>query len=174
MSSDPTSITSEALEILVVRELRKAGIEPVPMRRHRLEAGGAGFAFDLVGKLAAYGQRWSALIACSNVRTPATAADVIAARRRADAAEVTSALLCTTAVVAPDAVAQGQQMRVPLLRVVDAQDALTKAGMIQPGQLPAWVPEFTLEIVTELHAARLLAANEPELILRALRTNDSA
>ena len=172
--SDVGSITAEAFEILVVRELRKAGIEPVQVRRQPLHSSEPGFAFDLVARLECYGHRWRALIECSNHPRPVSAEDVSALRDRADEAHLVSALLCTTAAYAPEAVARGDLLRVALLRVVDAHHASTNAGWLQPGQLPAWAPEFKLELVTQAHPGRSLGANEPELILRELRASDSS
>lgn len=171
---DVGSITADAFEILVVRELRKAGIEPVQVRRQALHSSEPGFAFDLVARLECYGHRWRALIECSNHPRPVSAEDVSALRDRADKAHLVSALLCTTAAYAPEAVARGDLLRVALLRVVDAHHAASNAGWLQPGQLPAWAPEFKLELVTQTNPGRSLDADDPELILRELRASDSS
>ena len=76
--SDVGSITAEAFEILVVRELRKAGIEPVQVRRQAFHSREPGFAFDLVARLECYGHRWRALIECSNHPRPVSAEEVSA------------------------------------------------------------------------------------------------
>jgi hypothetical protein len=172
--SDVQSITAEAFEILVVRELRKAGIEPVQMRRQSWRASETEYVFELAGKLESYGHRWSALIECSNRPGMVSAADVSALRERADAGRIASALLCTSAAFEPDATARAHELRIALLRVVDAQQALMRAGTIQGGQLPAWLPEFALELVTSVSAGQLLEANQPELVLRELRPSNSS
>lgn len=168
--SDPRSITADALEILVARELRKASIEPVGLRRERMRAEETGFEFDLAGRLRAYDHSWSALIGCINRSEPIMVSDVIDIRARADDRQMSSALLCTTAELDHAARVRARESRVALLRVVDAQEALLQSGLIQPGQLPAWVPEFTLEVVSASAATgQLLEADQPELILRELR-----
>ena len=172
--SDVGSITAEAFEILVVRELRKAGIEPVQVRRQAFHSREPGFAFDLVARLECYGHRWRALIECSNHPRPVSAEEVSALRDRADEAHLVSALLCTTAACTPEAIARADLLRVALLRVVDAHHAATNAGWLPAGQLPAWAPEFRLELVTQANPGRALAANDPELVLRELRASDSS
>lgn len=174
--SDPRSITADAIEILVTRELRKAGVEPVGMHRRRpqLIAASDEYAFDLLGRLQAYDHRWSALIECRNTNSRLHSTDVIALRERASSIPAASALLCTTTDIDIDTARTARDLAVPLLRIADAQRVLTETGMIQPGQLPAWVPEFTIELVTcdaaGMHA-RLLESDQPELLLRELRAN---
>ena len=168
--SNPQTITPEAFEILVGRELRRIGIEPVQLRRvHRAHHDDrSGYILDLQGRLEAYGQRWSALIECHNRQAVLQTTDVVALRTRADQGQVTSAVLFTTSDVDADAVATARTHAIPLLRVVDAYTALIATGVIQAGQLPAWLPEFTIQIMTS-EGSRLLEANEPELLLRELR-----
>ena len=168
--SNPQSITPEAFEILVGRELRRIGIEPVQLRRVNVghDPKHGGYGFDLQGRLEAYGQRWSALIECQNRNGKVQAADVNSLRARADEARVASALLFTTGEVDADAPAVARAHAIPILRVVDAQTALVATGVIQPGQLPAWLPEYTIEITT-LEGSRTLVPSEPELLLRELR-----
>lgn len=174
--SDPRSITADAIEILIARELRKAGIEPVGMHRRRpaLIATPDEYAFDLLGRLQAYDHRWSALIECRNTSTRVNSKDIVILRERASSIPAASALLCTTTDIDLDAARTARDLAVPLLRIADAQRVLTETGMIQPGQLPAWVPEFTIELVTcdaaGMHA-RLLEEDQPELLLRELRAS---
>lgn len=174
--SDPRSITADAIEILVTRELRKAGVEPVGMHRRRpqLIATTDEYAFDLLGRLQAYDHRWSALIECRNTKSRVHSTDVITLRERATSVPAASALLCTTSDIDIDAARTARDLAVPLLRIADAHRVLTETGMLQPGQLPAWVPEFTIELVTcdaaGMHA-RLLESDQPELLLRELRAS---
>lgn len=167
--SDPRNISGDALEILVTRELRKAGVEPLACRRHWVHTGETEFEFDLTGRLRAYEHSWTALIGCSNRGSLVSPAAVEAVRERADEARCASALLCTTTDIAREAVERAGELRVALLQVVDAQQALVQVGVVQPGPLPAWLPEFALQLVTTRDAAQLLEADEPELILRELR-----
>ncbi|MGH7444174.1 MAG: restriction endonuclease [Longimicrobiales bacterium] len=171
--TDPAALTQDGCEILIARELRRAGIQPVTLRRvNGRRAGGGGWCFDLVGRLEAYGQRWTVLIECRNDTSRVCAADVDELRRRADAATARSALIFATSVFEPDAVARAEELRVALLHIVDAHPALLAAGLIQPGPLPAWVPELTVELVTlagHEQQRRLLPADQPESILEQLR-----
>lgn len=165
----PQSITADAFEILVSRELRRIGIEPLNLRRRNfVRASGGGYTFDLHGRLEAYDRRWSVLIECRNQPNALSPADVHGLRARATAAAVTSAVLFATSAFEPDAAAAARIDAVPLLRVVDAQSALLAGGMIQEGQLPAWLPEFTIEAVTT-EGTKLPQANDPELLLREMR-----
>ena len=168
--SDPRSITAEAFEILVGRELRRAGIAPVELRRRNMARAGdaAGYTFDLQGRLEAYGRRWSVLIECRNRNEDLRPADVHELRARADAARAVSALLFTTTEIDPDAATAARAAAIPLLRLVDAHSALIATGAIQEGPLPAWLPEFTIEILTA-EGRQLAQADDPELILRELR-----
>ena len=172
--SNPGSISPDAFEILVTRELRRAGIEPVSLRRSPARPSSADanlYSFDLNGRLQAYGHRWSALIECYNLREVVTVAAIEALRERADAASASSALLFFTGDVADSAITTARMKAIPLLRIVDAQTALVAEGVIQAGQLPAWLPEFTVEMVTP-ERRRLLEADQPELILRELRPRE--
>jgi hypothetical protein len=174
--SDPRSITREAFEILVTRELRKAGLEPIGFRRRanvEVATSVTGYAFDVSGRLEAYDQRWTALIECRNSANAVQPTDVDALRQRADEAGASSAFLFSVSTFDVAAVIRGDQLRVALIRVVDAHSAYVGTGVIDADQLPAWLPEFTAELVScddgaEVHA-RLIAAGEPELILERLR-----
>ena len=169
--SDPHSITAEACEILVTRELRKAGVEPLGLRRGLVKSTSGGFQFELIGRLQAYDQRWSVLIECRNSEAAIEAADVDSLQAHAQAEKAASSILCTTSQYQSAALHRASAHGILLLRVVDAQSVLVAAGAIAPGQLPSWVPEFTLQIVSarEPGASRLVEADQPELILSELR-----
>jgi hypothetical protein len=172
--TEPRAITADACEILVTRELRKAGVEPIGLRRRAPPSSAVGehiFQFDLLGKLRAYDQRWSVLIECRNTMHSIGAADVDLLRTRARTANAASSILCTTSEYQNDALQRAGEHGTLLLRVVDAQSVFVAAGMIAPGQLPSWLPEFTLEIVSARPRMqhRLIEADQPELILSELR-----
>ena len=169
-----SSITPAAFEILVTRELRRAGVEPSGLRRHELRTTETAFQFDLIGRLEAYRHKWTVLIGCSNQLSAIGPTDIRELRRRADEARTASALLFTTAQFEPAALATARELYTPLLQVVDARAALLQAGLIQSGPLPAWVPEFTVLLVTATRPPQLLQADEPELILRELRASGSS
>ena len=172
--SDPRSITADACEILVTRELRKAGIEPIGLRRRLLQSSSERthrFQFHLVGQLKAYDRRWSVLIECCNSEKSIEAADVNALHAHAQMAKVATSILCTTSDIQGDALERASELGILLLRVVDAQNVLVAAGVIVPGQLPSWVPEFTFQIISARAPvqARVVEADQPELILSELR-----
>jgi hypothetical protein len=168
----PQSITADAFEILVSRELRRIGVEPLNLRRRAfVPISDGGYTFDLHGRLEAYDRRWSVLIECRNQPNAVGPADVHGLRARATAASAASTVLFTTSAIEPDAALAARSDAVALLRVVDAKDALIAAGVIQGGQLPAWLPEFTIEAVTT-EGTRLLQPNDPEMLLREMRRRE--
>jgi hypothetical protein len=173
--SDPRAITAEGCEILVTRELRKAGVEPIGLRRRSASSSSIRehiFQFDLLGKLRAYEHSWSVLIECRNSIHAVGVDDVEALRARAQTLKAPSSILCATSEYRIDALQRAAECATLLLRVVDAQSVLVAAGTIAPGQLPSWVPEYTLQIVsarTPMQQPRLVEADQPELILGELR-----
>ncbi|HET9986668.1 MAG TPA: hypothetical protein VFQ38_24030 [Longimicrobiales bacterium] len=172
---DPRSLGPEALEILATRELRKAGLEPIGLRvrrRERVGADAASFTLDLAGRLECYGHRWSVLVECRNAAAPLAPADLDALRRRADEAHAASAILFTTAEPGEEAARRADELRIAVLRVVDGRTAFTAAGLVEPGQLPLWLPELTAEVVSWRDGAlrrTLVSAGRPESILEPLR-----
>ncbi len=172
--SPRSALTPEDCEILVARELRRAGIGAAAFRRLRRAnfENGDGWQLDLLGTLEAYGRRWSAFIECRVATGAITAQDIGDARRRADAARARSALMFATCDFGEDALVRAGELRVAVMQIVEAQPVLLAAGLVQPGPLPAWVPELTVELITREAPGlqrRLLQADEPELILRELR-----
>lgn len=172
--SDPRAITTDACEILVTRELRKAGVEPVGLRRRPAPSSAGNehiFQFDLPGKLRAYDRTWSVLIECRNTIHTIDVSDVEALRARAQTTNASSTIFCTTSDYHEAALRRAGECGVLLLRVVDAQTVFVATGVITTGQLPSWVPEYTLQIVSARTAAqpRLIEADQPELILSELR-----
>lgn len=168
------TLTPDDCEILVARELRRAGIETLALRRTNRgdPRNGDGWRLDLLATLQAYGRRWSAFIECRNTTNPASTADIEDARRRADAAGARSALVFATCDFEADATMRARELRVALLQIVEAQPVLLAAGLVQPGPLPAWVPELTVELITSDVPGvrrRLLEADQPEIVLRELR-----
>ncbi len=161
-------------EILVARELRRAGIAASGFRRIRDGAvqPGDGWHYDIAGRLEAYGSRWSVLVECRNTQRAVTGPDIDDVRRRADAAGARSALVFATAGFDADAIRRAHELRIALLQIIEAQPALLAAGLVQPGPLPAWVPELTVTLVRSDASGlqhQLLEADQPELILRQLR-----
>jgi hypothetical protein len=168
--SNPRSITADAFEILVGRELRRIGVQPVQLRRRAMvhAPAGDGYSFELHGRLEAHGRRWSVLIECRNHSRALRKDDLHDLRARANAGKAASAILFTIGDIESEAAAAARTIAIPLLRVVDAQTALIATQVIQAGQMPAWLPEFTIELITSV-GNRLLEANEPESLLREMR-----
>ena len=169
---DAHSITADALEILVSRELRKAGIEPGRLQRRSVASGSTTFSFDLVGPLSAYGHRWTTLIECRNKIESLRAEDIDALHQRARDAKAGSAMVFTTSAIEMDALQRASALRIASVRVVDSQQALAAAGVIEGSQMPAWVPEFAAQLIWDdgiTARTQLLKANNPESILRLLR-----
>jgi hypothetical protein len=173
--SEPHSITPGMCEILVARELRRAGIEPIGLRRRAgaIAERDGGCSFDLIGRLEAYGRRWRALIGCRITADPVEADHVGVLRRRADEAHASSALFFATAAFLPGAARRAEELRVALLRIVSTQQAMPYAATTETGSLPAWTPEYTVEIVSAQHSdgvhAQQIQPGDAEQILEHLR-----
>lgn len=172
--SETHALSADDCEILITRELRRAGIEPAALRRtmSRFTQPADGWYFERAGTFEVYDRRFSALVACRNVPTPLSARDVDGVRARADAAHMRSALLFATGSIEQAAIERAHDVRIALFAIVAAQPVMLAAGLLQPGPLPAWLPGYTVELVTHREGRderRLLQADEPELILRELR-----
>ena len=167
------ALHADGLEILVARELRKAGIDPTQLHRVRgsLVQDKTGYVFDLFGRVEAYGHRWTALVECRGDERRVQADHIDALSERARTGKAASALLFATAGFEENALRRAAQQRIATLQVVDAQTAFTAAGLIEGGQMPAWVPEHTAQLIWYDGGVRtlLLDANDPEPLLRLLR-----
>ncbi|HWC75395.1 MAG TPA: restriction endonuclease, partial [Gemmatimonadales bacterium] len=134
-------ISPDYFQILVVRELRKAGFDVGDVRVHRrseLAEPEQGFVLELLAPLSRTGSRWRALLVCRRQSIP-VGSDVIEsviARLPEVAAEV--ALVFATADFAADALAAAQRSHIALLRVVEARRAFDLSGWGTPGQYPSW------------------------------------
>lgn len=176
MAESP-EVTPRTFEILVVRELRKAGFEVGDVRVHRrteLPEPERGFLLEILLSLGRGGTGWRkrALVACRR-QTAAVGGEAVegVARRLADApAEV--GLLFATSDFAPDALAAGARHGIALLRLVDARSAFDAAGWGTPGHYPIWLPAHLVQLVDRDAAgqarARLLEAGHAQSLVERL------
>lgn len=173
--ADPGALTPDGLEVLLARDLRKAGLEVGRVRRERLERaedGSGDYRIELTVELR--GPRPIRLVAEGN-RGPrpldATAVDRVVARITEG---VTAGLLLATSGFEPEALsAVDDKVPVALLRVSDARAAYDSSGWAPPGQYPIWLPEHLLELAARgparAPAYRILDDGAATDLLTALR-----
>lgn len=169
-------ITPDDFEILVVRELRKAGLEVSDVRRHRratLPAPRHGYLLELAARLAREGWARGALIACRVQAAPVGRADVESLRGHAEEAGARVGVLFAAAELAPDALPAAEEHGIALLRVVDGRTAFDASGWGPSGHYPAWLPAYLAQLATRdaagIPAHRLLESGRPDAILDRLR-----
>jgi hypothetical protein len=164
-------ITRSYFEILVVRELRKAGFEVTDPRVHRrteLPEPERGFLLELRAWLTRGEWRQRALIACRRQEGAIGREAVEQLAGRLAGAEAGVGLLFTPAELAPDALAAGEELGVALLRLVDARTAYDTGGWGTPGHYPSWLPAYLVQLV-DRGGTRLLEAGGAAHIVNCLR-----
>ena len=138
-------MTPEYLEILMLRELRKAGFElgqPRVHRRAELPEPEHGFVLELVIPLSCAGATRRALVVCRR-QDGIVGQDVVAsAKARLPDAGAAVAMIFTTSDFAADAVAAAHEGGVALLRVVDS-----KAVFAPTDHYPSWLPAHMAQVV---------------------------
>lgn len=168
-------LTPHHLEILAVRELRKAGFQVDDVRVHRrteLAEPERGFLLELTAALGRGAWRRRGIIGCRRQQQPLArdAVDLLAGRLEEARAE--AAILFGAPDYAPDAVDAARECHVALLRVVDARTAYDASGWGAPGQYPPWLPAFLAQAVDRDAAGqvryRLLDAGRADLIVGQL------
>jgi hypothetical protein len=160
---DPRSLLPHEVEIFVVRELRKAGLEPTAVKvRERTEPkGGDGdYVVELGCTLRMGDADRHILIQCRNERMPASSAVVEALHARLGEAKSQHAAMFSTAGFQPDAVRSARTFGIPLFTVADGKTAFARSPWGMAGDPPAWVPEYMSELV-DLDVAGQL---RPELV----------
>lgn len=144
------NVTPEYFQILVIRELRKAGFEVGDVRIHRrseLPDPERGFVLELTAPLGHRAWHKRALVACRRQDT-AVASDIVdSLKARLSDAKADVGILFATAGFHEDTVAAAQQAGIPLLRVIDGRKAYDGGGYGTPGHYPAWLPAHTVEVV---------------------------
>lgn len=147
---DPRSLLPYEVEIFVVRELRKAGLEPTSVKvRERTEPkGGDGeYVVELGCSLRIDDADQSVLIQCRNERAMATPALVEALHAKLAVVTVQHAMMFSTAGFEPNAIRTARTLGIPLFTVADGKTAFARSPWGMAGDPPAWVPEYMAELV---------------------------
>ena len=144
-------LSPQHFEILVVRELRKAGLEVAELRIHRratLPEPVRGYLFELHGVLGGASGRRSTLIACRRQQASIDRAAVESLRDHVTEARAEAGLLFGAADFAPDALAAALEADLALFRVTDGRSAFDTSGWGPAGHYPAWLPAYCAQLVT--------------------------
>ncbi|SRR6266567_2807600 len=168
-------VTPEYFEILVLRELRKAGLEVTELRVHRrteLPEPERGFLLELLVWLCRNTWRKRALIACRR-QVGAIGADAInALAPHLVEAKADVGVLFATAAFSPEALAAAAERGIALLQLVDAHTTFVTSG-----HYPAWLPAYLVQLVDRDAAGqargRLLEAGQANIILERLGAEGS-
>jgi hypothetical protein len=170
--TDRPTIDPEYFEILVVRELRKIGLEVTEPRVHRrteLPEPERGFLLELRLSLG----RQRALVACRRQDGPVGREAVETVAGRLGEAEADVGLLFASADFTTEAMAAAEERGIALLRLVDARTAYDTGGWGTPGHYPSWLPAYLVQVIDRDAAgqtrARLLEAGRADLVVERLR-----
>jgi restriction endonuclease len=147
---DPRSLLPHEVEIFVMRELRKAGLEPSAMKvRGREHAPGKseGYMVELGCSLRVGDADRYVLIECRNERVPVGATALEALQAKVSQAKAQHAMMFSTTGFDPDAVRAARMLGMPLLTVADGKAAFARSPWGMAGDPPAWVPEYMAELV---------------------------
>ena len=170
-------LTPEHFEILVMRELRKIGLEVSELRIHRrstLPEPERGYLLELKGVVRGTGWQRRTLIACRRQQRPIGSADVELLKAHLKEAEVDAGLLFGAADFDPDALTAAQDDALALLRVTDGRTAFDTSGWGTPGHYPAWLPAYCAQSVARDPLGQLrwelLERGQAGVIVERLRT----
>jgi hypothetical protein len=147
---DPRSLLPHEVEIFVVRELRKAGLEPTAVKvrdRQERKGGDGDYVVELGCGLQIGDADRSVLIQCRNERVMATPALVEALHAKLAAAKAQHAMMFSTAGFEPNAIRRARTLGMPLFTVADGKTAFARSPWGMAGDPPAWVPEYMAELV---------------------------
>src|SRR5207249_7127888 len=131
-------LTPEHFEILVVRELRKVGLEVSELRIHRRVTSREpeeGYLLELKGVITLAIWRRRALIVCRRQEATIGRLEIESLRDHLKEADVEVGILFATASFAPDAV-KAAHGSLALLRVTDGRTAFDTSGWGAPGHYP--------------------------------------
>jgi hypothetical protein len=172
-------VTPAYFEILVVRELRKVGLEVTASRVHRrteLPEPERGFLLELRLVLSGGGGggwRKRALVACRHQTGPVGREAVEELAGRVAEAEADVGVLFADVDFDPDALTAASERGIALLELVDAHVAFDAGGWGAPGHYPAWLPAHLTRLVDRDPAGqtrtRLLLAGQASIILERLQ-----
>jgi hypothetical protein len=172
---DPRHVRPDELEILVARELRKAGVTlsrlAILPRKTALPMGAGEYSVEFGAVIGDGDARRETLIECRNEIAPVgiTAVQSLDARRRARPVDDAPARLLdppgvTPMLQAPDvelrlaimfsmsgyereAVREAKSLGIALLAIADGPAAFRRSQWAVGAQPPAWVPEYMAELV---------------------------
>lgn len=141
-------ISPAQFELLVERELRKAGFEPG--RTRRLDSGhddGEGeYVLRLAVPLTAGGARHSAVVECRCEDASPPAGEVRALAAAAQGAAAHALLFFTATEISAEARSEAETGGVAVLRVIDGRSAFQ--AYITGERAPAWLPEHAAQLLT--------------------------
>ena len=146
---DPRSLLPHEVEIFVVRELRKAGLEPTAVKvrdRSRVDKTDD-YVVQLGCSLRIGDADREVLIECRNERAPITNTAVETLHAKLPEAKAQHAMLFSTSGFEPQAIRTGRTLGIPLLAVTDGKSAFARSPWGMAGDPPAWVPEYMAELV---------------------------
>lgn len=171
------TLTPERFEILVVRELRKIGLEVSELRIHRrttLPEPEHGYLLELVGAVSRAPWRRRVLIACRRQDAAIGQAEVTSLRTHLQEAGAEAGILFATATFHPDALGAAEDGAFALLRVTDGRTAFDTSGWGTPGHYPAWLPAYCAQAVSRDPMGqlvyRLLEGGRGDVIVQQLET----
>lgn len=147
---DLPELTAEHFEILVVRELRKAGVDVADVhvhRRARLPEPDRGYLVELEAQLLRGDWRRRALVACRRQDTPVGRPELESLTAHVREAGVQVGLLFAAAECTPEALRAAEESGVALFRVTDGRAAFDMGGWGTPGHYPAWLPAYVAQLV---------------------------
>ncbi len=170
-------LTPEHFEILVMRELRKIGLDVSELRTHRrttLPEPDRGYLLELKGVVRGAGWQRRVLIACRRQQRPIVAAEVEVLKDHLKEADAEGGLLFAATDVDPDALTTADDAAVALLRVTDGRTAFDTSGWGTQGHYPAWLPAYCAQSVMRDPLGQLryqlLESGQGGVIVERLRT----
>jgi len=181
--SELPAVTPEYFQILVVRELRKVGLDVGTVRIHRrseLPEPERGFVLELAVPLARAGTTLRALVACRHQAGLVEREVIESVKARLPNVPADAGLVFATADFGTDALAAARESGLALLRVVDGRTAFDASGWSTPegSHYPAWLPAYLPQLVDRDSSgtprARLLEAGRSDMILDCFRVESRA
>jgi hypothetical protein len=170
-------LTPERFEILVVRELRKVGLEVSELHIHRrttLPEPQHGYLLELAGAVSRPPWRRRVLIACRRQDAPIGRVEVDSLWDHLQEAGTDAGILFATTTFDRDALQAAQECAFVLLRVTDGRTAFDTSGWGTPGHYPAWLPAYCAQAVSRDPMGqpfyRLLEEGQGDAIVQRLHT----
>jgi hypothetical protein len=167
-------LTQGDVEILVARELRRAGLALSGLhvrRRTPLAEPEGRWTMLLEGRLRVGEREGGLLVECHDRSAPLGADGVRAFVEDARAARAERAMMVATSGFAAAAARAARELGIVLLAIADGVTAWQSSPW-GSGRPPAWFPEFVAQLVTEeagLLRSEPLASDRPDAILSRLR-----